>query len=416
MKKIIEDKYFKLGLTVFLIIVACITFYFIVEKLGLIISGISWVVKLFMPFLIGFIFAYLLNPLVRYVEVFLSKNIFKKMKIKERLKKNISRFMAIMVVCLITLGLIILLFSFVIPELLTSIESLVMNIPTYLEKTKVYLIGLLKNHQDLETIVLNNYDAINAYFMNIINESFLPKLEEWIVIFSNGIFGAVKVLFNMIMGFIISIYFLYDKERFKAQIKKVLYSLLSIKIVNNIIDNARHTDKVFGNFIIGKILTTIVFCILSFIFLALFGFPYALLISVILAITNVIPYFGPYIGGVPSAFLVLLHTPEKFWPFVIFLVVIQQIDNYIVGPYLTGTKIGIKSFWVLFAIMIFGGLFGLVGMLIGVPIFALLYGYIDNKINTRLAKKKLPTETEKYEKLNRINSETKKIVESWGIK
>ena len=411
MKKIIEDKYFKLGLTVFLIIVACITFYFIVEKLGLIISGISWIVKLFMPFIIGFIFAYLLNPLVRYVEVFLSKNIFKKMKIKERLKKNISRFMAIMVVCLITLGLIILLFSFVIPELLTSIESLVMNIPTYLEKTKVYLIGLLKNHQDLETIVLNNYDAINAYFMNIINESFLPKLEEWIVIFSNGIFGAVKVLFNMIMGFIISIYFLYDKERFKAQIKKVLYSLLSIRIVNNIIDNARHTDKVFGNFIIGKILTTIVFCILSFIFLALFGFPYALLISVILAITNVIPYFGPYIGGVPSAFLVLLHTPEKFWPFVIFLVVIQQIDNYIVGPYLTGTKIGIKSFWVLFAIMIFGGLFGLIGMLIGVPIFALLYGYIDNKINTRLALKKLPTETEKYEKLYRINSETKKTVE-----
>ena len=226
MKKIIEDKYFKLGLTVFLIIVACITFYFIVEKLGLIISGISWIIKLFMPFIIGFIFAYLLNPLVRCVEVFLSKNILKKLKIKERSRKNISRFTAIMVVCLITLGLIILLFSFVIPELLTSIESLVMNIPTYLEKTKVYLIGLLKNHRDLETIVLNNYDAINTYFMNIINESFLPKLEEWIVIFSSGVYGVVKVLFNMIMGFIISIYFLYDKERFKAQIKKVLYSLM----------------------------------------------------------------------------------------------------------------------------------------------------------------------------------------------
>ncbi|MDD4187676.1 MAG: AI-2E family transporter [Bacilli bacterium] len=411
MKKIIEDKYFKLGLTVFLIIVSCITFYFIVEKLGLIISGISWVIKLFTPFIIGFIFAYLLNPLVRYVENVLLKKIFNKIKITNNLKKNISRFTAIMIICLITLGLLVLLFSFVIPELLTSIESLIMNIPEYLEKTKIYLLGLLKDHKDLEAMVLNNYDAINAYFLNIINDSFIPRLEEWIVIFSSGIFGAVKVLFNMVMGFIISIYFLYDKEKFKAQIKKVLYSLFNIKFVNNIIDNARHTDKVFGNFIIGKLLATIVFCVLSFIFLSLFGFPYALLISVIIAITNIIPYFGPYIGGVPSAFLVLLHTPEKFWPFIIFLVVIQQIDNYIVGPYLTGTKIGIKSFWVLFAIMIFGGLFGLIGMLIGVPIFALIYGYVDNKVNTSLAKKKLPTQTEKYEKLNRINSQTKKIIE-----
>ncbi len=410
MKKIIEDKYFKLGLTVFLIIAACISFFFIIYKFNFIINGIGWIIKLFTPFIIGFVFAYLLNPLVRFFEKLLMSYIFKKTKINEKTKIKLSRFLSITIMCVLTIGLLVLLFSFVIPELLTSIESLVMNMPIYFEKTKIYLLGLLKNHNDLETVVLNNYDAINVYLMNILNDTILPKIEEWIVIFSNGVFGAVKVLFNLIMGFIISIYFLYDKEKFKGQIKKGLYSMLSIRLANNVIDNARHTDQIFGNFIISKILTTIVFCLLSFIFLALFGYPYALLISVIISITNIIPYFGPYIGGLPSAFLVLLQAPEKFWPFVIFLVIIQQIDNYIIGPYLTGTKIGIKSFWVLFAIMIFGGLFGLVGMLIGVPIFALLYGYISNKCNTRLVRKKLPTETHKYEKLRRINSENNKII------
>lgn len=410
MKKITEDKYFKLGLTVFLIIAACISFFFLIYKFDFIIKSFNWIVRIFTPFIIGFTFAYLLNPLVKVIESLILEYILKKINIKDKSKEKISRFLGITAICIITIGLVVLLFSFVIPELLTSLESLITNTPLYLEKSKNYLLGLLKNHGELESMVINNYDAINTYFMNAINDTLLPKIEEWIVIFSNGVFGAVKVLFNVIMGFIISIYFLYDKEVFISQIKKGLYGVFSIRSANNIIDNARHTDKIFGNFIVGKLLVTIVFCLLSFIFLALFGFPYALLISVILGITNIIPYFGPYIGGIPSAFLVLLQAPSKFWPFLIFLVIMQQIDNYIVGPYLTGTKIGIKSFWVLFAIMIFGGLFGLIGMLIGVPIFALLYGYISNKFNTMLIKKKLPIDTSEYEKLIRINSENNKIV------
>lgn len=410
MKKIIEDKYFKLGLTVFLIIVSCITFYFIIEKVNYIILGFKWLIKIFTPFIVGFTFAYLLNPLVIFFENWIKELFFKKSKLKESTQKKVSRFSSITITCIVTIGLTVLLFSFVIPELLQSIETLVMNIPMYLETTKNYILGLLDNHDDLRNIVLNNYDAINNYFMNIINESFLPKLEEWITIVSSGLFGAVKVLFDVIMGFIIAIYFLYDKEIFKAQLKKTLYSIFNVKFVNKLIENGRHTDQVFGNFIVGKILETFVFCLLSFIFLAIFGYPYALLISVILGITNVIPYFGPYIGGIPSAFLILLQAPDKFWPFIIFLVVIQQIDNYVIGPFLTGTKIGIKSFWVLFAIMIFGGIFGLIGMLIGVPLFALLYGYLTNKCNTCLVKKKLPTETYKYDKLTKINSETNKFI------
>ena len=194
------------------------------------------------------------------------------------------------------------------------------------------MLGLLDNHDDLRNMFLNNYDAINNYFVNIINETFLPKIEEWITIVSNGLFGAVKVLFDVIMGFIIAIYFLYDKEIFKAQLKKTLYSIFNVKFVNKLIENGRHTDQVFGNFIVGKILETFVFCLLSFIFLAILVSRFTL---------NKCHYwyyqyyslFWPIYCGIPSAFLVLLQAPDKFWPFIIFLVVIQQIDNYVIGPF-----------------------------------------------------------------------------------
>ena len=410
MKKIIENKYFKLGLTVFLIVAACISFFFLIYKIKEIADILKWLCQILSPFIIGFTFAYLLNPLVKFFEELVYKVFFKKGKQKEETKNKISRITGITIICIIAITSIVLLFNFIIPELLESIEILITNLPLYLDKIKNYLTDLLKNHEELENIILNNYDSINSYFMTTINDTLLPKIEEWIVVFSNGVFGAVKVLFNLIMGFIISIYFLHGKEEFRAQTKKVLYGLFSVKTANNIVDNARHTDRIFGYFIIGKILETLVISVMSFVFLALFGYPYALLISVIIGITNIIPYFGPFIGGVPSAFLILLQTPSKFWPFIIFLIVLQQIDNYIVGPKLTGTQIGIKSFWVLFAIMVFGGIFGLVGMLIGVPIFALLYGYFGNKLNLSLAKKKLPIETYKYEDIERINSETNKIV------
>ena len=214
----------------------------------------------------------------------------------------------------------------------------------------------------------------------------------------------------MFLGFIISIYFLSGKDTFKAQIKKILYSILPIKKVNNIIDNVRHTDQIFGGFVIGKLLDCLTVGLITFVFLAILGYPYALLIGVMVGVTNVIPYFGPFIGGIPSVLLILLQAPEKFWILIIFLIALQQIDSYFIDPKFSGKKTGIKSFWVLFAILVFGSAFGVIGMIIGVPIFALIYGYINNKVNISLVKKDLPIETNKYKNLNRINSENNKIV------
>lgn len=403
MKKLKENKYFNIGLTIFLIIAACIIFFFLIFKLKLIIDSISWIIKLFIPFIIGFVFAYLLNPIVDFFQNKLFLNSIKKIKLKDDKKLKISRYSSIFLTFIIVIIILVLSFDFIIPELLKSLEILIVNIPIYLEQIKNYLLGLIDNHKDLENIILNNYDAISTSLVNTINNNFLPKIEEWVVLFSNGLFGLIKVLYNTVLGFIISIYFLLDKENFQAQLKKVLYALFSVKKANSIIDSARYTDKIFGGFIMSKLTICLILALVTFIFLTIFNFPYAIIIALLVGITNIIPYFGPFIGGIPSALIILLQDPSKFWLLIIYLVAIQQIEGYYLEPKIMGMKTGIKSFWVLFAIIIFGGAFGLVGMIIGVPIFAIIYAYMGKKLNKILNKKKLPVETEKYVNIDKLN-------------
>lgn len=403
MKKLKENKYFNIGLTIFLIIAACIIFFFLIFKLNLIIDSILWIIKLFIPFIIGFVFAYLLNPIVDFFQNKLFLNSIKKIKLKDDKKLKISRYSSIFLTFIIVIIILVLSFDFIIPELLKSLEILIVNIPIYLEQIKNYLLGLIDNHKDLENIILNNYDAISTSLVNTINNNFLPKIEEWVVLFSNGLVGLIKVLYNTVLGFIISIYFLLDKENFQAQLKKVLYALFSVKKANSIIDSARYTDKIFGGFIMSKLTICLILALVTFIFLTIFNFPYAIIIALLVGITNIIPYFGPFIGGIPSALIILLQDPSKFWLLIIYLVAIQQIEGYYLEPKIMGMKTGIKSFWVLFAIIIFGGAFGLVGMIIGVPIFAIIYAYMGKKLNKILNKKKLPVETEKYVNIDKLN-------------
>ena len=212
------------------------------------------------------------------------------------------------------------------------------------------------------------------------------------------------------MGFVISIYYLSDKEGFISGIKKITYSIFKVKTANHILDNARHTNDIFGNFCIGKLLDGFTVGFITFIFLTIFGYPYALLIGVLIGITNMIPYFGPYIGTIPSALLILMDNPTKCLVFILFIIALQQVDSYIIEPKLCGSRTGLKSFWVLASILLFGNIFGIVGMLVAVPVFALIYGYLNNKVTTRLKEKKLPTEAKDYSDLERINSETNKPI------
>lgn len=397
-----DNKYFQIGLSVFIVIACSILFYFLIFKLNIIIKYIGILITILSPFIIGFVFAYLLNPLVKVVK----KCIFDKFVKNKKHSNNYS----ILTTILLFLGILILMFSFIIPELLKSIETLALSLPNYLNETKNYLLEKLSAKKELQSIILNNYESINAYLNNFVNTALLPKIEDWLVILSNGVFGAVRVAFNIIMGFVISIYYLSNKETFIAGIKKMIYSIFSTKKANNILDGARHTNNIFGSFLIGKLLDALIIGFTTFLFLTVFGYPYALLIGVLVGTTNMIPYFGPYIGTIPSALLILINNPTKCLVFVLFIIVLQQIDSYIIEPRVCGQKTGLKSFWVLASILFFGNVFGIIGMIIGVPIFALIYGYLKNKIMNRLENKDLPIDTKSYTDLERINVHTNKIV------
>lgn len=405
MKKLIrENKIYQMGLTAFLVIAASIVFFFLISKIGLIWHILGLIINLFTPFIIGFVFAYLLNPIVK----FFNKQFFKKLcKIKN---DKLSNYLGITVTCILFIGIIVLLFSFIIPELLKSIEVLATNLPTYILDAKNYLLDKMKSNNEISDFIVNNYNSIYDYVTEYVNSNLLPKVDVWLATLSSGVFGAVKVVFNIFIGFVMSIYYLADKEGFISGTKRILYSLFPVKIANNILDNTRHTNQIFGNFLIGKMLDGFTIGFITFLFLTIFGYPYALLIGVIIGITNMIPYFGPYIGTIPSALLILIDSPAKCLVFVIFIIVLQQVDSYLIEPKLCGSKTGLKSFWVLASILFFGSVFGIIGMILGVPIFALIFGYLDNKITLRLKRRELPIKTKDYVSLERINSENLKCV------
>lgn len=406
-RKLEENKYFQIGFTAFLVIACAIIFYFLIYKIGMLYGYLKTFVGFFTPFIIGFIFAYLLNPIVNF---FRDKVFIKLFKKKDEKSYKISNSVSITFTVVLMLGLIILLFSFILPELLKSIETIAVNMPGYITEAKNYLVGKLDDHKEIQKVVLNNYDAINNYLTTMLNTKLLPQVEKWLVVLSDGVFGAVKVIFNIVMGFVISIYYLLDKKSFVGGFKRMLYAILPTKTVNKILDNARHTDYIFGNFIIGKLLDGFSVGFITFIFLTIFGYPYSLLIGVIIGLTNMIPYFGPYIGTIPSALLILMDSPTKCLIFILFIIALQQVDSYLIEPRLCGSRTGLKSFWVLASILLFGNAFGIVGMLVAVPVFALIYGYFDNLVQNKLLDKKLPSDKESYDNLERINSESKRLV------
>ena len=403
--KIKNNKYYQIGLTAFLVILACLFSGYLIFNIDKIFGVIGNIISLLVPFIIGFVFAYLLNPVVD----FFKEKVYVKF-IKN--KKTISN-LSILTTCVIFLGLIGILFNSIIPALLSSVETLAKNIPSYVMDIKEYLIAKTDS-SEIANMINANYTTINESINKMLSD-LLPRVEDMISILSTGIFGAIKVIFDLIMGFVISIYFLSDKENFIAGIKKILFSIFSVKFVNRIMDYARHTNEIFNAFIIGKLLDALTIGFITTMFLTIAGFKeYALLIGVTVGLTNMIPYFGPYIGTIPSALLILMDEvsggPKMCLIFIIFIIALQQIDSYVIEPKLCGSKTGLKSFWVLASILFFGNAFGIIGLLLGVPVFALIYGFLDNKITERLEENELPYKTEDYVNLDRINSKTKKIV------
>lgn len=381
-----DKKYNTIAVYAFIVVSLSILFYNVVTKLDVFTGKLNEIMAIFQPFVIGFVIAYLLNFILKFYEnkVFTLKGL-------NKVKKSSVRGLAILL-AYITAGIILYVFmQFVLPQLVDSVRGLINDIPKYVKELTVMVEGYLKDMN------------VNQEYMTFINEKF-TEITNWVIqlftnilpVIGNAVMSVASSIWNIILGIIISVYLLMDKEKFFALGKKVVTSLLNEKHTTIVVDLANRTNLTFGRFIGGKIVDSAIIGVLTFIILAIFKMPYVLLISVIIGVTNIIPFFGPFIGAIPSAIIILFVSPIQALWFLVIILVIQQVDGNIIGPKILGDSIGISAFWILFSILVAGKLFGLVGMIIGVPMFALIYSVIKDIIEARLRYKGLPTETEKY--------------------
>jgi len=406
MKFQIDKKYIRIGVTAFIVIAASICFYYLIFHGDRFSVQINALFKVLSPILYGIVIAYLLTPLVNGIEFHILLPVFtgETRPLTEK-KQKCMRFFSIMVTYIIVGFLIYGFFSILIPNIIFSVESISYQFPYYIQNLTKWSAKFLDDNPDIEMMVIHFLDTYSEEFSDYLNNSIVPQLETVLKQVSLSMLSLFKILWNFIIGFIISIYVLFNKELFAGQAKKIAFAFFNTKTANNIIKDIRFTSDTFIGFISGKIIDSFIIGCICFAGTRIMEIPYALLISVIVGVTNIIPFFGPYLGAIPSAILILMVNPVKCIYFIFFILILQQVDGNFIGPRILGESTGLSGFWVIFSITIFGGLMGVPGMIIGVPFFAVLYALARRITNRMLSKRGLPTESDKYRDVDYIGDE-----------
>jgi len=404
-------EYIYWGVTAVLVIVSCILVAVVFLRWQTVRQGIKTLNVILAPITYGAILAYLMSPVYNRLRSLLEKCLVKVLKEKEK-RTNLAK-AAATVGCLVFLAVVISgLFSMIIPQLWESIMGIVNSIPTYAVIISQWIEDTLANYPEVEASVMNFYtqNVEKLVEWSQSTTGLLANVEKVVAGVYSGIMSVVTALKNILIGVIVMVYLLNIKDTLCAQGKKIIYGLFSIGGANEIIEKTRFVHQVFGGFIIGKLVDSLIIGLITFVWLSIIRMPYTLLISVIIGVTNIIPFFGPFIGAIPSAILLLLVSPKMCVWFLISILVIQQFDGNILGPRILGNSTGVSSFWVLFSILFFGGVLGPVGMIIGVPTFAVIYRLVSEFIEKRLKAKQLSTATKDYGDLDHIDEERKTYI------
>ena len=385
---------FSRGMTMFLVIMACVVLYFALLRLDSITNAVSMVIDVLKPILYGMVIAYLLNPIVKQVDRILVPRLEKYMQ-KNRAKKC-SRGIGVILSLVFLFALITALCNMLIPELVKSIRDLIITLPVQLNNVVDWFNHLQASDTAMGILMRNALEEGTTTLQNWLRTDLMPQVNTIMSNLTVGVLNILNEVLNFLIGLIVSVYLLFSKEQYSAQCKKMTYAFLKTNHANMLLHLTKKSNEIFGGFIIGKIIDSAIIGVLCFIGLSLIKMPYTLLVSVIVGVTNVIPFFGPYIGAIPSAFLILLSDPKKGLYFIIFILVLQQIDGNVIGPKILGNSTGLSPFWVVFSILIGGGMFGFVGMIMGVPTFAVIYYIISMITSQRLERKNLPLTTVHY--------------------
>lgn len=404
-------QYLTIALLTFGTVCGCILFFFMVYRYHGFADFWRNLVWILQPITIGVILAYLLNPVMMFIEKYLLKFALPRMKSEKRARK-VGRAVAIAGALLFLAGILILLFWVVVPSVTRSIQNMISVFPSEVNNLIRWVEDFTKGDSQMAEMVSDGIEKAGVMLQTFVEKELLPQAQVYLASITSGVIYGVKLVTNILVGVIVSVYVLSSKETFAGQAKKIVYAVLKPARANLVIKTVRKSNEIFGGFISGKLLDSAIIGVLAYIVLAIMKMPDTMLLAVIIGVTNVIPFFGPFIGAIPSFIIVVLQNPVQGLYFLIFIFILQQIDGNIIGPKILGDSTGITPFWVVTSILIFGGLWGFPGMLLGVPVMAVLQYIVRNLLAYALKKRGLVSDTASYVKLLRVDKKTNELVYS----
>ena len=397
------------ALAIFITFCCCILFFFIIYRYNGFTDFWKKLTQILQPVIIGLVVAYLLNPLMRWVDRKMLGILIKRMKNEEK-AKNLARGLAITASLLFMVGIVVLLLAAIVPSILQSIQGVVTTLPSEVKSLIAWINDFAKGDSQIADIAERGITEASNFFENWMKNTFIPQAEVYIASVTSGVILTVKFFINIVVGLIISVYVMANQEKFAGQAKKIIFAIFKPVRANVIVKTIRKSNEIFGGFISGKILDSAIIGVLAYIVLAIMKMPDTVLVAVIIGVTNIIPFFGPFIGAIPSFIIIVLQNPMQGLYFLIFVIILQQIDGNIIGPKILGNSTGLSSFWVVFAILVFGGLWGFPGMLLGVPIMAVIYYIVGNIVEYILKRRGIPADKIDNVNLNKIDKVTKQPI------
>ncbi|MBQ6322854.1 MAG: AI-2E family transporter [Lachnospiraceae bacterium] len=377
-----------------------ILFFF---RTGIYTGALRKTLSILKPFLYGGAIAYLLRPVCSRIQHFLERVLAKLFPGKEI--KGL-RTVSILLSLFLLFVIIVMLLMAVLPEVISSISRIIRQLPNAVNRFSAWIETLDHGDMSHEVVVQIQQvtDTLTDRLQNYLQTSVLPNLQTFLTNITTSFMDLFSVVKNFGLGCIIASYLLGGWEKFILQAKLLVYGVFPPKAADWIRKEVHFTDRMFSGFINGKLLDSFIIGILCFLFTMITNMPYAMLISIVVGVTNIIPFFGPYLGAIPSALLLLTVSPTKCLIFLVFIIILQQFDGNVLGPAILGDRLGISGFWILFSIMLFSSLWGLVGMIIGVPVFAVLYDIIRSFLSFCLKKRNREDLLTEYK--NRYDHET----------
>lgn len=367
--------------------------YLLTSQLGHTANAIKGIFSALQPIFLGIIMTYLLYPFANNCEQWL---------LRFHSSQKIARLLSVLLAAIFLVFLFFLFGYLILPELISSITALVTNFNDMLNHFIGRASAILASFGLPADTITEQWKLAADTFLFWLQDDFVNTLRS----ITSGIFSVAKVAMNLVFGIFVMVYLLLSRDQFIGQSKKILYAFCGNRNVCNVIlDSFRQINLIFGGFLTGKVIDSLIIGVLCFVSLSILHIPYTMLISVVVGVTNIIPVFGPFIGAIPCAFLLLLTDPTKCLVFVIFIIILQQIDGNLIGPMILGDSTGLPAFWVLFSLLLFQYLLGFWGMIVGVPLFASFYYLLKQLVNYLLAKRNLPICSLDYTSMEKVTED-----------